>query len=135
VLVLTISVDEADVTEAVLAGACGYLLKDASADEIVSGVRAAATGDSMVSPRMAKTLLDQLRKHDRGERPASVENLSAREKDVLRLVVEGKDNAAIARELFISPYTVKNHISNILLKLGVENRLQAAVSAIRDSLL
>jgi two-component system nitrate/nitrite response regulator NarL len=135
VLVLTISVDEADVTEAVLAGACGYLLKDASADEIVSGVRAAATGDSMVSPRMAKTLLDQLRKHDRGERPASVENLSAREKDVLRLVVEGKDNAAIARELFISPYTVKHHISNILLKLGVENRLQAAVCAVRDSLL
>jgi len=135
VLVLTISVDEADVTEAVLAGACGYLLKDASADEIVAGVRAAATGDSMVSPRMAKTLLDQLRKHDRGERPASAENLSAREKDVLRLVVEGKDNAAIARELFISPYTVKNHISNILLKLGVENRLQAAVCAIRDSLL
>jgi DNA-binding NarL/FixJ family response regulator len=135
VLVLTISVDEADVTEAVLAGACGYLLKDASADEIVTGVRAAATGDSMVSPRMAKTLLDQLRKHDRGERPASVANLSVREKDVLRLVVEGKDNAAIARELFISPYTVKNHISNILLKLGVENRLQAAVCAVRDSLL
>jgi DNA-binding NarL/FixJ family response regulator len=135
VLVLTISVDDADVTEAVLAGACGYLLKDASADDIVSGVRAAATGDSMVSPRMAKTLLDQLRKQDRGERPASVESLSAREKEVLHLVVEGKDNAAIARELFISPYTVKNHISNILMKLGVENRLQAAVCAVRDSLL
>ena len=135
VLVLTISVDEADVTDAVLAGACGYLLKDASAADIVTGVRAAATGESMVSPRMAKTLLDQLRERARGERRPSLESLSPREREVLRLVVEGKDNAAIAEELFISPYTVKNHISNILLKLGVENRLQAAVCAVRDSLI
>jgi DNA-binding NarL/FixJ family response regulator len=135
VLVLTISVDEADVTDAVLAGACGYLLKDASAADIVSGVRAAATGESMVSPRMAKTLLDQLRERARGETRPSLESLSPREREVLRLVVEGKDNAAIAEELFISPYTVKNHISNILLKLGVENRLQAAVCAVRDSLI
>jgi DNA-binding NarL/FixJ family response regulator len=134
VLVLTISVDEADVTEAVLAGACGYLLKDASAGNIVSGVRAAASGESMVSPRMATTLLDQLRQRERGESAPDIESLSDREKEVLRLVVEGKDNAAIAEELFISPYTVKNHISNILLKLGVENRLQAAVCAVRDSL-
>jgi DNA-binding NarL/FixJ family response regulator len=135
VLVLTISVDEADVTEAVLAGACGYLLKDASAGNIVSGVRAAASGESMVSPRMATTLLDQLRQRERGESAPDIESLSDREKEVLRLVVEGKDNAAIAEELFISPYTVKNHISNILLKLKVENRLQAAVRAVRDSLI
>ena len=64
-----------------------------------------------------------------------VESLSTREKEVLRLVVEGKDNATIAQELFISPYTVKNHISNILLKLHVENRLQAAVRAVRGSLI
>jgi DNA-binding NarL/FixJ family response regulator len=135
VLVLTISADEADVTDAVLAGACGYLLKDASVGDIASGVRAAAVGESMVSPRMAKTLLDQLRQHESGEVRPHVENLSTREKEVLRLVVEGKDNATIAQELFISPYTVKNHISNILLKLHVENRLQAAVRAVRDSLI
>ncbi len=134
VLVLTISVDEADVTKAVLAGACGYLLKDASAGDIVAGVRAAATGESMVSPRMATTLLAQLRQRDRGETPPDVESLSAREREVLRLVVDGKDNSDIAEELFISPYTVKNHISNILLKLQVDNRLQAAVRAVRDSL-
>jgi two-component system, NarL family, response regulator LiaR len=135
VLVLTISVSEADVTDAVLAGACGYLLKDASVGDIASGVRAAAVGESMVSPRMARTLLDQLREHESGEKRPHVENLSTREKEVLRLVVEGKDNATIAQELFISPYTVKNHISNILLKLHVENRLQAAVRAVRDSLI
>jgi two-component system, NarL family, response regulator LiaR len=132
VLVLTISANEADVTDAVLAGACGYLLKDASVGDIASGVRAAAIGESMVSPRMARTLLDQLRQHESGDKRPHAENLSTREKEVLRLVVEGKDNATIAQELFISPYTVKNHISNILLKLHVENRLQAAVRAVRD---
>ena len=76
-----------------------------------------------------------MREHESGDKRPDVENLSTREKEVLRLVVEGKDNATIAQELFISPYTVKNHISNILLKLHVENRLQAAVRAVRDSLI
>jgi DNA-binding NarL/FixJ family response regulator len=134
VLVLTISVNESDVTEAVLAGACGYLLKDASIADIVAGVRAAASGESMVSPRMTKTLLDQLRRSERTEEKPAIESLSSREREILRLVVEGKDNATIAKELFISPYTVKNHISNILLKLGVTNRIQAAVLAVRGSL-
>jgi DNA-binding NarL/FixJ family response regulator len=134
VLVLTISASEADVTEALLAGACGYLLKDASIGDIAAGVRAAAAGESTVSPRMAKTLLRQLRRHEQNKKRPTIESLSVREKGVLRLVVDGKDNAAIARELFISPYTVKNHISNILLKLHVDNRLQAAVCAVRDSL-
>jgi DNA-binding NarL/FixJ family response regulator len=135
VLVLTISANESDVTEAVLAGACGYLLKDASVADIVTGVRAAAAGESMVSPRMTKTILDQLRQQDRGDGKPPAEALSAREREILRLVTEGKDNATIAQELFISPYTVKNHISNILLKLHVSNRIQAAVLAVRDSLI
>lgn len=135
VLVLTISTSDADVTEAVLAGACGYLLKDASATQIVAGVRAAANGESMVSPRMATALLERLRSNERGRERPTVESLSAREKEVLRLVVEGKDNQAIAAQLFISPYTVKHHMSNIFVKLGAENRLQAAVQAVRDSLI
>jgi len=134
VLVLTISTDETDVTDAVLEGACGYLVKDASPSEIVAGVRAAATGDSMVSPRLATKLLERLRASERGRSEGGIQALSAREKDVLRLLVEGKDNATIAEELFISPYTVKNHVSSILLKLEVENRLQAAVCAVRGSL-
>jgi DNA-binding NarL/FixJ family response regulator len=135
VLVLTISANESDVTEAVLAGACGYLLKDASVVDIVAGVRAAAAGESMVSPRMTKTLLDQLRQQERSDGKPPNEILSPREREILRLVTEGKDNATIAQELFISPYTVKNHISNILLKLHVANRIQAAVLAVRDSLI
>jgi DNA-binding NarL/FixJ family response regulator len=134
VLVLTISANESDVTEAVLAGACGYLLKDASVLDIVTGVRAAAAGESMISPRMTKTILDQLRQQERSDGKPPAEALSVREREILRLVTEGKDNATIARELFISPYTVKNHISNILLKLHVSNRIQAAVLAVRDSL-
>lgn len=134
VLVLTISTSESDLTDAVLAGACGYLLKDASAEEIVSGVRAAASGDSMVSPRMTSALLERLRASAQLGGRGTVADLSPRERDVLRMVVDGKENAAIARELFVSPATVKNHISNILAKLGAENRLQAAVRAVRDSL-
>jgi DNA-binding NarL/FixJ family response regulator len=135
VLVLTISTSEDDVIEAVLAGACGYLLKDASISDILTGVRAAAAGESMVSPRMAKTLLEQVRLHERSDTRPTVNDLSTREKEVLRLVAEGKDNATIAQELFISPYTVKNHISNILLKLQVDNRIQAAVRAVSDSMI
>jgi DNA-binding NarL/FixJ family response regulator len=135
VLVLTISANESDVTDAVLAGACGYLLKDASVVDILAGVRAAASGESMISPRMAKALLEQVRRHERSDGRRQIESLSSREREVLRLVVEGKDNATIASELFISPYTVKNHISNILLKLNVNNRIQAAVLAVRDRLI
>jgi DNA-binding NarL/FixJ family response regulator len=89
----------------------------------------------MVSPRMAKTLLEQMRLHERSDTRPTVNDLSTREKEVLRLVAEGKDNATIAQELFISPYTVKNHISNILLKLQVDNRIQAAVRAVSDSMI
>lgn len=135
VLVLTISTSESDLTDAVLGGACGYLLKDASADEIVAGVRAAASGESMVSPRMTSALLERVRASTQSSERTTAARLSPRERDVLRLVVDGKDNAAIAKELYVSPSTVKNHVSNILEKLGADNRLQAAVRAVRDSLI
>jgi DNA-binding NarL/FixJ family response regulator len=132
VLVLTISADEVDVTQAILAGACGYLLKDASIDEIVAGVKAAAAGESLISSKVAATLLDQVR----STAPATEQRveLSEREIEVMRLVAEGMDNAAIAEVLFISPQTVKNHISNILAKLQMDNRIQAAVYAVRQGL-
>jgi two-component system, NarL family, response regulator LiaR len=135
ILVLTVSASEIDVTDAVLAGACGYLVKDASTSDIITGVRAAAMGESMISPSIAGTLLERLRQQKPDDQPAAAQNLSVREKEILRLVAEGKDNATIAQELFISPYTVKNHVSNILLKLHVENRIQAAVRAIRESMI
>ena len=133
VLVLTISADEEDVTEAVLAGASGYLLKDATIEQIVQGVRAAAIGESLISPKVAARLLGQIREAETAS-PVANGALSERELDVLRLVAEGKDNAEIGGQLFISPQTVKNHVSNILFKLQIENRIQAAVYAVRQGI-
>jgi DNA-binding NarL/FixJ family response regulator len=133
VLVLTISADEADVTKAILAGASGYLLKDASIEEIVAGVRAAAAGESLISSKVATTLLERVR-NTTSTTPEHQAELSEREIEVMRLVAEGMDNAAIAEVLYISPQTVKNHISNILAKLQMENRIQAAVYAVRQGI-
>lgn len=135
VLVLTVSASEADVTDAVLVGGSGYLLKDTPIETIVAGVRAAAAGEAMISPKMAATLLERLRANGPRDGVSAEAELSAREKEVLRLVAVGKENEEIARELFISPHTVKNHISSILLKLHVGNRIQAAVHAVREALI
>jgi DNA-binding NarL/FixJ family response regulator len=136
VVVLTASDDADDVVSAIVAGACGYLLKNAAIDDLVAGIRAAATGDALISPAIAGGLLAHVRARARPAEPpaAAATQLSARELDVLRLVAEGRDNADIARELFISPKTVKNHISNILMKLQMQNRIQAAVYAVRKGI-
>jgi DNA-binding NarL/FixJ family response regulator len=135
VVVLTISADDDDVMAALLAGACGYLLKDSSIDQLVAGIHAAAGGESLISPQIAAKVLQRLRAQtpDAAARAIRTE-LSARELEVLRLIAIGKDNAEIARDLFISPKTVKNHISNILMKLQIENRIQAAVYAVRSGI-
>src|SRR5690348_1176886 len=136
VLVLTISDQDADVMDAILAGACGYLLKDASIDELLAGIAAAAQGESLVSPAIAAKVLQRLRATSSSPREAETirSELSDREIQVLKLIANGKDNAMIAAELHISPKTVKNHISNILMKLQIENRIQAAVYAVRSGL-
>jgi DNA-binding NarL/FixJ family response regulator len=135
VLVLTASDEDADVMDAIMAGACGYLLKEASIDELLAGIRAAAAGESLVSPAIASKVLHRLRE-TAGEAREEVapSHLSEREMQVLRLIASGQDNAQIAAELHISPKTVKNHISNILMKLQIENRIQAAVFAVRSGL-
>ena len=136
VLVLTISDQDADVLEAILAGACGYLLKDASIHELLSGIRAAAAGESLVSPAIATKVLRRLRATSPSQRDAEAirSELSDREIQVLKLIANGKDNAQIAADLHISPKTVKNHISNILMKLQIDNRIQAAVYAVRSGI-
>jgi two-component system nitrate/nitrite response regulator NarL len=131
VVVLTVSEEASDVVDAIVAGACGYLLKSASIDELIAGIRAAAAGDALISPGIAGRLLSHVREQAAPASPSPTTQLSARELDVLKLVAEGKDNAEIAAELFISPKTVKNHISNILMKLQISNRIQAAVYAVR----
>jgi two-component system nitrate/nitrite response regulator NarL len=131
VVVLTVSEEASDVVDAIVAGACGYLLKSASIEELIAGIRAAAAGDALISPGIAGRLLSHVREQAAPASPSPTTQLSARELDVLKLVAEGKDNAEIAAELFISPKTVKNHISNILMKLQISNRIQAAVYAVR----
>jgi DNA-binding NarL/FixJ family response regulator len=136
VVVLTISVDDDDVMNAVMAGACGYLLKDSSIQELIAGIRAASEGESLISPQIAAKVLQRLRAQSKDVDAAETirAELSDRELQVLKLIANGKDNAQIARELFISPKTVKNHISNILMKLQIENRIQAAVYAVRSGI-
>jgi DNA-binding NarL/FixJ family response regulator len=136
VLVLTISDHDTDVLDAILAGACGYLMKDASIDELMAGIRAAAIGESLISSHIAGKVLQRVRATS--SQPEMAETirteLSDREIEVLKLIANGKDNAMIAGELHISPKTVKNHISNILMKLQIENRIQAAVYAVRSGI-
>jgi DNA-binding NarL/FixJ family response regulator len=136
VVVLTISDQDGDVMDAILAGACGYLLKDSSIHELIRGINSAAIGESLISPHIAGKVLQRVR----ASTPSSIDaetirsELSDREIQVLKLIANGKDNALIAAELHISPKTVKNHISNILMKLQIENRIQAAVYAVRSGI-
>lgn len=132
ILVLTISMDADDVLDAIAAGAIGYLLKDADADEIVGAVRAASEGESPVSATIAGALLRRVREQTApADQPLELRALSDREVEILRLVALGRDNTEIAHELFLSPSTVKNHVSSILDKLGVDSRTEAAVRAAR----
>lgn len=131
VLMLSVSSNPSDVEAAIAAGARGYLLKDESVDQILWGVKAAARGETPLSPRIANHLMPETR----GRGPATdLPSLTDRERQVLRLLVEGKDNGQIACELTISEHTVKSHVSTLLGKLGVENRVQAAVFAVRNEL-
>lgn len=133
VLVFTVSPDEDDVLRAIAAGASGYLLKDAPMDELVEGIHALAAGGSTISPQAAAPLLRELQTHadEAAVNAALTPELSERELAVLKLLMRGAENTQIGDALFISTGTVKNHISAILGKLGVENRVQAAVYAVR----
>jgi DNA-binding NarL/FixJ family response regulator len=134
VLVVSVSEQEDDVTEAILAGASGYVLKDRPVEEVVAGIQAAAAGESLISPRIASMLLATVRDRERGAPELPRVPLSDRELQVLNLLAEGKTNQEIGEQLFIGPSTVRNHISSILMKLQVDNRVQAAVRAVRDRL-
>lgn len=131
VVMLTIVDDEEAVLASVLAGASCYLLKDAKPQEIVHGIRAAAAGQSLIAPAVAGGLLTRLRRHGADKPPTGISPLSPREMEVLCLIVAGNDNSDIGRVLHLSTSTVKHHVSSTLEKLNVENRIQAAVLAVR----
>ena len=137
VLVLTGPGEEHEVVDAIVAGACGCLLKDATGDEIVEAVRAAAGGQSVIDRSVARRLLAQVPDLTDDAAPGDAIRavLTERELDVLKLVAGGEEGNQIARTLFISPKTVQNHISSVLAKLQLENRIRAAVHAVRGGIL
>ncbi len=136
VVALTVSADEPDVAASVLAGACGFLMKDAPIDDVVVAVRAAAQGAASFSPRATEIVLRRLRRvlTEPVAGPPLVDELSPRELEVLRLLARGMENGEIAETLTISPRTVKNHVSSILAKLGLSSRVQAAIYAVRHGI-
>jgi DNA-binding NarL/FixJ family response regulator len=135
VVMLTVSAAEDDVIDALQAGAVGYLLKDAQGDEILRAVTVAAQGGSVLSPGIARTVVDRARRLRSDDGLGADLQLSEREIEVLRLLADGKDNADIAAELYLSLATVKNTVSTLLNKLGATNRLQAAIKAVRRGLI
>jgi len=135
VVVVLTTFDTADEVEAAMhAGAAGYLLKDTEPQRIVEAVLAAAAGEPVLSPRVARRLMDSTARAggSRAAARASLDLLTDRERDVVVAIGQGASNADICRELYLSLATVKGHVSSILLKLGLENRTQVALLA-RDA--
>jgi DNA-binding NarL/FixJ family response regulator len=135
VMILTNSTDPRDLTRAVIAGARGYMLKDARTEAIAGAIRAVAAGHSVVSSRVAGHLFHGVRAGENevdGRGAVNLpDSLTNREMEILKLLASGRDNSQIGVLLHLSPSTVKNHISSILTKLALENRIQAAVFAVR----
>jgi len=117
---------------AIRAGALGFLLKDTSPGELLAAIRQAAEGRPVLAPRVTRRLLDELGREPAA--PSGAAALTAREREVLRLVARGKGNDAIAADLDISPATARTHVGNILAKLEVPNRTQAALFALREGI-
>jgi NarL family two-component system response regulator LiaR len=132
VIILTSFIDDQQVFPAIEAGAFSYLLKSTKANEIAEAIRNAVHGESVIEPAVAKKLMDRMR---RGAERLPHEELTEREMEVLLLLGEAKTNQEIADELFIGIKTVKTHVSNILQKLGFEDRTQAAVYVHKNGLL
>jgi two-component system NarL family response regulator len=141
ILMLTSSDDESHLFEAVRAGAHGYLLKDVPPEEVAAGIRGLHHGHALVSPMMAAKLLTEFAHLSDHEELAvqapglEVPRLTKRELDILKLVARGRLNREIARELFISENTVRNHVRNILDKLQMHSRMEAAMYAVRQRLI
>jgi DNA-binding NarL/FixJ family response regulator len=131
-LMLTSFDDDDALLDAIMAGASGYVLKQIKGSDLVSAVRTVASGQSMLDPATTARLMSSLREDhqaDAGPEQRALSSLSAREHEILRLIGEGLTNRQIGRRLYLSEKTVKNNVSRLLAKLGVERRVQAAVIA------
>ena len=137
ILILTTFDLDEHVYDALDAGASGFLLKDATAERLFDAIRVVASGEALLAPTVTRRLVAEFARLRRGHREpdAVLRALTARETEVLALLAEGRTNRQLARELYISEKTVSVHVSNILAKLGVRSRTEAAAVARRDGLL
>lgn len=133
VVLTTFDLDE-HVYEALVGGASGFLLKDAPASQLVHAIRVAASGEAMLAPSVTRRLIGQFTRAQQPPRQGPITALTSRETEVLCLVAEGLSNIEIADRLVIGDATVKTHVARILAKLGVRDRVQAAVLAYRSGL-
>lgn len=132
ILIVTSFIDDEKVYPAIEAGAAGYLLKTSSAQEIADAIRATVRGERVLEPEVTSKMMERLAKKNQ---PVLHEDLTNRESEILLLIAKGRSNQEIADELFITLKTVKTHVSNILAKLEVEDRTQAAIYAFKHHLI
>ena len=131
VVMLTMHADKDVLTNAIRAGASGYLVKDCSTKEIADAVRMAAAGDTVLSPQLAKSMLDEVRRLDARSKTEEERVVTKREEEVLQMIANGCSTPEVAENLFISQKTVKNHLASIYQKLDARDRTQAVLAAVR----
>ncbi|MDW3218195.1 MAG: response regulator transcription factor [Acidimicrobiales bacterium] len=130
VVMLTMHADQDVLANAIRAGACGYLVKDCSTEEIADAVRMASNGDTALSPQLAASMLDEVRKLDQA--PTREDRVvTKREEEVLQLIADGCSTSEVAEQMYISQKTVKNHLASIYQKLDARDRTQAVLQAVR----
>jgi DNA-binding NarL/FixJ family response regulator len=134
ILILTTFDLDEYVYEALRAGASGFVLKDDPPEQLIAAVRTVAAGDALLSPTVTKRVIEQFARSPRPAPPKGVDELTAREREILRLIVAGLSNAEIGKELYISDTTVKTHVTHILQKLDLRDRVQAVVLAYETGL-
>ncbi|NNE94403.1 MAG: response regulator transcription factor [Acidimicrobiales bacterium] len=128
VILTTFGLDEY-VSRAIVAGASGFLLKDASSADLIAAIRAVAAGDVAIAPSLLRTVVEQARTSIQTHTVPGIDQLTEREHDVLQHLAAGRSNAEIAEQLYLSEATVKTHLSRVLTKLGVRDRVQAVIAA------
>jgi DNA-binding NarL/FixJ family response regulator len=136
VLILTTFDLDDYVYEAIRAGASGFLLKDTPPDDLIAAIRVLAAGDALLAPSVTRRLIEEFVANGGGgyERSDGIDELTEREHEVLRLIARGRSNQEIARQLYLGETTVKTHVSRVLMKLGVRDRVQAVITAYESGL-
>jgi DNA-binding NarL/FixJ family response regulator len=134
ILILTTFGLDEYVYEALRAGASGFVLKDDPPEQLIAAVRTVAGGDALLSPAITKRVIKQFTRLRRPAPPKELDELTAREQDILRLIADGLSNSEIGKRLYISETTVKTHVTHILQKLGLRDRVQAVVLAYQTGL-